>query len=372
MLLYHVAHKVIDVRDPTYDVTPFRRGILCCSMLFTMSLTSNSPSSPTPNTLSPTTMASPASHPGTLHLIAPNVSAFEPSKSLSPSQNTHTLIWIGGLSDSYSSVAYPYPLAQALGSQWSLLIAALSSTGNSWGTSSIARDADELAKIVAHTRERRPGGKVVLMGHSTGCQDCMQYLVGEGRPRVDGVVLQAPVSDREAIEAELPEAFVQEANQTALTLCREKKDTEVMPHRFTSPLFGRTAVSARRWVDIASPGPDHMGADDFFSSDLGVERLGQSFGRVPKETALMILFSGEEENVSECLDKEGLVRRWTGVAKEGGVSVDEANGGVVEGASHNLNGNPESVVQDLVGRVLGFVERLQKNELGQSAAGSRI
>jgi hypothetical protein len=29
-------------------------------------------------------------------------------------------------------------------------------------------------------------------------------------------------------------------------------------------------------------------------------------------------------------------------------------------------------VQDLVGRVLGFVERLQKNELGQSAAGSRI
>jgi alpha-beta hydrolase superfamily lysophospholipase len=320
-------------------------------------------------------MAAPNSRPGTLHNIAPNLSAFEPSKPLTSTNNTSTLIWIGGLSDTYSSVAYPYALAQSLGPTWSLMLAALSSSGNSWGTSSIARDAEEIAKIVNYVKERRPNGKVVIMGHSTGCQDCMQYLTGTGadkRPFVDGAILQAPVSDREAIEADLPRAFVQEANQLALKMCREKKDMDVMPFRLTSPLFGRTAVSARRWVDIASPGPNHTGADDFFSSDFDEERLKESFGKLPGETSVLILFSGEEENVSKELDKEALVKKWTGVANAAGASIDEQNGGVVPGASHNLNGNPESVVQDLVGRVLSFVGRLDKGDFAQSTAGARI
>jgi len=45
-------------------------------------------------------------------------------------------------------------------------------------------------------------GKIVLMGSSTGCQDVMEYLTGANaakRPRIDGGILQAPVSDREAI-----------------------------------------------------------------------------------------------------------------------------------------------------------------------------
>lgn len=320
-------------------------------------------------------MAFPNSHPGSLHLIAPQVSAFEPSKPLTSNQNTNTLIWIGGLSDTYSSVAYPYVLAQSLGPTWSLVIAALSSTGNSWGTSSIARDAEEIAKIVKHTRERRPNGKVVVMGHSTGCQDCMQYLTGAGadqRPHVDGAVLQAPVSDREALQQELPKAFLQEADQLALKLCREKKDKDLIPNRLTSPLFGKTAVSARRWVDISSPGPDHRGADDFFSSDFDADRLKESFGKLPAKTPVLILFSGSEENVSPDLDKEALVKKWTDVAKNAGANIDDTNGGIVTGASHNLNANPDNVVQDLVRRVLGFVDRLDKNEFGLSSSGSRI
>ena len=203
----------------------------------------------------------------------------------------------------------------------------------------------------------------------------MQYLTCTGaskRPFVDGAVLQAPVSDREAIEADLPRAFVQEANQHALKLCREKKDMDTMPFRFTSALFGRTDVTARRWVDIASPGPNHDGADDFFSSDFDEDRLKGSFGKLPGKTPVLILFSGEEENVSKDLNKEALVKKWTGVAKAAGASIDEQNGGVVPGASHNLNGNPDSVVQDLVGRVLAFVGRLDKGEFAQSAGGARI
>jgi hypothetical protein len=39
--------------------------------------------------------------------------------------------------------------------------------------------------------------------------------------------------------------------------------------------------------------------------------------------------------------------------------VDETHGGIVKGASHNLNGDAEEVVKDLVGRVVGFVEGLE-------------
>jgi hypothetical protein len=93
---------------------------------------------------------------------------------------------------------------------------------------------------------------------------------------------------------------------------------------------------------------------------------------LPAMTPVLILFSGSEENVPSSLDKEALVKKWTGVAKEAGANIDDTNGGVVPGASHNLNGNPDSVVQDLVRRVLGFVGRLEKNDFGQSTAGSRI
>ena len=78
------------------------------------------------------------------------------------------------------------------------------------------------------------------------------------------------------------------------------------------------------------------------------------------------------EHVSAELDKEALVKKWTCVAKDAGANIDDTNGGVVPRASHNLNGNPDNVVQDLVRRVLGFVDRLDKNEFGVSPTGSRI
>jgi hypothetical protein len=64
------------------------------------------------------------------------------------------------------------------------------------------------------------------------------------------------------------------------------------------------------------------------------------------------------------------LERWTRIIREGGGVVDSQNGGVVPGAHHNLNGDPEEVVADLVKRVVGFVEGLEKTE--SSVAGSRL
>ena len=245
----------------------------------------------------------------------------------------------------------------------------------SWGVSSIARDAEDMAKIIAYLKEQRPGGKVVIMGHSTGCQDCMEYVVGknaEKRPPVDGIILQAAVSDREAMHSDLPQAVMQESDQLALKMCREGHDKDAMPNRLTKPLFGRIAITARRWVDIASPGPNHDGADDYFTSDLPDERLEKTFGKLPASSPLLVLHGGSDQSVPQHVDKRRLLQRWLHVVETHGGSVDGVNSGVIEGASHNLNGQSDDIVQDLVRRVSAFVARLENGDLGGGASGSRM
>lgn len=97
------------------------------------------------------------------------------------------------------------------------------STG--YGTSSLHQDVKELDQLLDYlfsepslqqqqsSNEGSTGkqviveDEVVLIGHSTGCQDSVFYMK-HGRPdlkkRVKGVVLQAPVSDREWL-ASLPQ-----------------------------------------------------------------------------------------------------------------------------------------------------------------------
>lgn len=311
------------------------------------------------------------STPGVLHYIPNNLCAFEPAKALVRSTKVNTLLWIGGMFDTLGSVSYPFALAQSLGMEWSLITCSLGSAGMSWGVKSLQTDVEDMAKIIAYIKDKRPGGKIVIMGHSTGCQDCMEYIVGknmEKRPSVDGIILQAPVSDRDALENELPQAHKHEADQLALKMCREGHDKDAMPNRLTKPIFGRIAITARRWLDISSPGPDHSGADDYFSFEHAMERLQGTFGKLPPSTPLLILHGGKDESLAPKVAAAKQIQTWSKVVKESGGNVDDTNSGIVEGASHNLNGNPEQVVQDLIRRVLGFISKIDQNNFSSNTA----
>lgn len=68
-----------------------------------------------------------------------------------------------------------------------------SSAYTNFGTSSLDVDVEEMSKLVALLR---PSHKtIVIMGHSTGSQDVLHYLLN--KTGVDGGIMQAPVSDRE-------------------------------------------------------------------------------------------------------------------------------------------------------------------------------
>ena len=64
------------------------------------------------------------------------------------------------------------------------------------------------------------------MGHSTGCQDTMQYLLTKHSDTpINGAILQAPCSDREA--------FAEEGHTRVATLAKQVHD-EAFPRGLTT------------------------------------------------------------------------------------------------------------------------------------------
>ncbi|GAB7347263.1 hypothetical protein MBLNU459_g3354t1 [Dothideomycetes sp. NU459] len=306
-----------------------------------------------------TKQASPSQ--GLLHKIAPYLSAFE-ATSPSGSAPENVLLWIGGLFDTYRSVDYPYVLSTKLPASWSLAQVNLNSSGLQWGVSTLGSDVADLSEIVAYFR-KQGRKRIVIMGHSTGCQDCVYYFSGPQkggkRESVDGVILQAPVSDREAIVQAMPADKYAVANELAASWIADGRADDVLPGSVTGSMFGgdtfvKAPISARRWLSLASP--DGEGEDDLFSSDTPAERSQQWFGSITKP--VLILYGQGDEFVPEHVDRKALVKRWIEVMEGKGVKVDEKSRDLLGGAGHNLNGNPEEVILELCRRVIGFLSTL--------------
>jgi pimeloyl-ACP methyl ester carboxylesterase len=306
-------------------------------------------------------------HAGTVHKYSKKLVAFEHS-SASPSNANdapNTLLWIGGLGDGLLTVAYPTTIASSLPSNWVLAEVVLRSSYNGWATGRLSRDAREIGECVTYFRNLRPGKKVVLMGHSTGCQDIMEYLVGpdaKNQPPIDGAILQGGVSDREAWEHMTKTDEEKRSFQEIVDKAKEMIDNG--DERAILPVKGNMVaqelgapITAYRTYSLLFKGGD----DDYFSSDLSDEHFQSTFGKIPHTSRLCFLLGSEDPYVPTKINKSDLLQRWTRIIRQGGGAVDDVNGGVVEGAHHNLNGDPEEVVKDLVKRVVGFVEGLQEH-----------
>ncbi|RAL15523.1 uncharacterized protein BO97DRAFT_421639 [Aspergillus homomorphus CBS 101889] len=355
--------------------------------------------------MSPTPHPSP---PGILHEYAPHLVAFEFTTTATNEPKPNTLIFIGGLTDGLHTVPYVRTLAHALSttkSKWSVFNLLLSSSYSGFGTHGLDTDVAEMAKCIDFIRTRLPhkaAGKVVIMGHSTGSQDVLHYLYssskgdgsGEGglgnghRPAVDGAIMQAPVSDREALLVKIQEVGEESqggegkeegrGNASKATEVRGAYDQLVHmarsgPRNFLLPmdllaavgLPENTPITAERFLSLASPdSPQRPSADDLFSSDLDDECLRGTFGRVAEQgrlkagARLMVLFSGADEYLAPWVDVQRLMGRWKAAVNAGGKEIwDEEGSAAIEGASHNVS----DIGQDeLLRRVSGFLERVEK------------
>ncbi|KAL9620172.1 MAG: hypothetical protein Q9160_005287 [Pyrenula sp. 1 TL-2023] len=307
---------------------------------------------------------------------------------------------IGGLGDGLVNLPYTQLLASSLPKTgFRLLPIQLSSSNAGWGIGSIARDVSEIAEAVTFAREHlmptNPNGKIVLMGSSTGCQDTLAYISSSSDPTlppVDGAILQAPVSDRDAFahmaytspdltqetiasnhliyEQCLALSRADQSQKAAKDADADQSPTNILPLAWTNQLgFFGTPTSTTRWLSLWSPdSPAAPSADDMFSSDLSSSTLATTFGSISRhlnpspsgKPSLCVLHSGADEFHPPSISQEGLLERWGEAVREGGAELARESA-VVEGARHNGAGEMEGEVkgkEGIVRRVVGYLEGL--------------
>jgi hypothetical protein len=210
------------------------------------------------------------------------------------------------------------------------------------------------------------------------------------RPRISGIILQAPVSDREAIlESINSKASVSEAYKEALDLCastpKALQSKALLPWNLSYPLVGSIPMTLTRFLSLASPdSPASPGPDDYFSSDLSDETFRSTFGKLascqhvvpskPSPTggdttnstpkSMLILVSGSDEHVNKHINKEQLMSRW-GKAIESPEATGQSrailspHSLVVKNALHDISGSTVETrtarLIDMRGAVLSYL-----------------
>jgi ankyrin repeat protein len=265
------------------------------------------------------------------------------------------VICIGGLTDGLNACPWIFKLSstcQTLG--WNVIQPLLSSSYLGYGTGSLARDTQEITELINHLVTEHSCEQVVLVGHSTGCQNAIHFLRHAPlhvRSRVVAVALQAPVSDQEAGEMEAgQEGYLQHARQEVQTHGESACEHILMPlHMHYSP------ITVSRFMALNA----RYGADDMFSSYLTgaelSERLDcfsrQPLAAVPASAAIddtattsiplplpdpsripvLVAFSLADEYVPDSVDKPLLVSRLASAMGPSAVTL------LLEGANHNLS-----------------------------------
>ncbi|KAF7144561.1 hypothetical protein RHSIM_Rhsim04G0207200 [Rhododendron simsii] len=249
------------------------------------------------------------------------------------------VIFIGGLTDGFLATEYLEPLAIALDKEkWSLVQFLLSSSYTGYGITSLKevtacfpfqflnllnhvslwvplllllrlcgsllkftllQDAMELDQLISYLINKEESEGVVLLGHSTGCQDIVYYMRTNApcSRAVRAAILQAPVSDRE-YRATLPEtaAMIDLASE----MIGDGRVSELMP-REANP---DAPITAFRYHSLCA----YNGDDDMFSSDLSDDQLKMRLGHMTN-TPCQVIFSMADEYVPDYVDKKALVDR---------------------------------------------------------------
>jgi pimeloyl-ACP methyl ester carboxylesterase len=282
---------------------------------------------------------------------------------------SNVLLFVGGMFDNFRGTSYVDELAEVLRpSSWKVCHIQLSSASRNFGHFNLGRDVEEIETCLDFIRSTPAIGtadsKIVLIGHSTGCQDCLTYTYSSSkspRPQIQGVILQAAVSDREgALKAISSNPDIKSRYDKCFDLisktAKVEQKTTILPMHWTTPLFGPAPMSIPRFLSLVSPeSPQNPGPDDLFSSDLPDEQLAKTFGKVgsdssplqqfprSKKKTIMIIQAGADQYCSESLDKEALLRKWKRAIELGQGDL-HAQSQVIPHATHDLSGtSPDHV-----------------------------
>ncbi|KAJ3495718.1 hypothetical protein NLG97_g3187 [Lecanicillium saksenae] len=342
--------------------------------------------------------------PGLLHHYTETLVAFEYTSSVA-AQKPHSVLFIGGLGDGLATSSYTADIVHALQStKWSFFTLNLSSSHSQWGLGHLNRDTQEIAQCVEYIKDYKSAkygeqNKLVIMGHSTGSQCVLNYLSQRNpisteaefdkdlkhflRLEVDGAIMQAPVSDREAIMLVLRDGFAGRSPEELKAIWSQAEEFSeavmknepqfidtIIPLWMTAPIYSNIPISVRRFLSLTSPDSPHRpGEDDMFSSDLPDDALGNTFGMITDrgllKYKLMVLMSGSDSAVPNWVDKDELLSRWKAAADKSqlGSIWDDAHSGIIPDASHALSDPDQAEPRKwLANRILSYLDTLESKD----------
>lgn len=179
-----------------------------------------------------------------------------------------TVVLIGGLGDNLFTLPYYEALATFLRKrEISLVIPQLRSMPL-FNLAPVDWDVEDIRCITSGIQH-----PLVLIGHSTGCNDILLYLESGAAPNILGVVLQAPVSDTEAVP--------RDSAEHNLRLIRDSDEASNYIE------LDGTIWLKERYISLYSIG----GKEDLFSTYLSDSAYAKWKGKVP----IMSVLSGKDE-----------------------------------------------------------------------------
>jgi pimeloyl-ACP methyl ester carboxylesterase len=287
----------------------------------------------------------------------------------SSSSASRVVLFIGGLGDGLNAVPYLSSLASALDAiDCSLVQVLTSSSYQGWGMGDVERDARELTTALRYLRHR--GRRVVLLGHSTGCQDAVQLFkqTDDAADLACGIILQAPVSydtsfigprphlmrhrDRENSHQLATDAEISQALVAARALVTSGDGDLPFLHPVAQRIHGRRQpISAARFISLNAVDGD----EDFFSSDLLAGTLSRHFAALVGTPTVFVIGEQDETMPSE-VDKPALLQRFCKACPSA-----SPRSRILAGANHCIeDGEAErafvtlvvDVVQDVLGKAV--------------------
>ncbi|KAI1213087.1 DUF1749-domain-containing protein [Annulohypoxylon truncatum] len=269
-----------------------------------------------------------------------------------PANARNALVFIGGLGDGPHTVPYPRAIAKRLEAEpelsYSVFEFRLTSSFSGFGFVRLANDVADISALVKYLRSIGKQ-RVVLLGHSTGSQDCMEYTSpAHSAAPVDGYILQAPVCDRGAVSLEMDESSLDASLRIAKALIEDGRGHECMIPENLPPSFSGTPISARRWYALTATD----GEDNYFDPNLPDDVVAPFWKRVDKP--ILILHSGNDEHIPAHVDEEALVQRWKALCRPG---IASELSGVIPGAGHRVE--EREAEEWLVNTVVKFLQSIK-------------
>lgn len=185
-----------------------------------------------------------------------------------------TIVFLGGLGDSILSLDLVADIDEFCREKsYSFVIPQLTSHPN-YRMVTIDQDIEDI-----HDLLKTIDGKVILIGHSTGCQDALLYLEKYNNKKIKGIILQAAVSDIECLTKEQ-----QMINKEII------KNFDRNSSKFED--IGGSCWLKERFISLYSP----YGKEDLFSSYLEIEKY-QKWKNF--DVKIMTILSGSDEFCKE-------------------------------------------------------------------------